>query len=47
VDEHHRGDNHPKQVNLTHALCAMKGTLVRLLTRSDPQGRRMKWAGRI
>ena len=20
VDEHHRGDNHPKQVNLTHAL---------------------------
>ena len=36
VDEHHRGDNHPKQVNLTHALCAMKGTLVRLLTRSDP-----------
>ena len=36
VDEHHRGDSHPKQVNLTHALCAMKGTLVRLLTRSDP-----------
>ena len=36
VDEHHWGDNHPKQVNLTHALCAMKGTLVRLLTRSDP-----------
>jgi hypothetical protein len=34
--EHHRGDNHPKQVNLTHALCALKGTLVRLLTRSDP-----------
>jgi hypothetical protein len=36
VDEHHRGDSHPKQVNLTHALCAIKGTLVRLLTRSDP-----------
>lgn len=36
VDEHHRGDSHPKQVNLTHALCVMKGTLVRLLTRSDP-----------
>jgi hypothetical protein len=36
VDEYHRGDSHPKQVNLTHALCAMKGTLVRLLTRSDP-----------
>jgi hypothetical protein len=36
VDEQHRGDVHPKQVNLTHALCAMKGTLVRLLTRSDP-----------
>ena len=34
--EHHRSDSHPKQVNLTHALCAMKGTLVRLLTRSDP-----------
>jgi hypothetical protein len=36
VDEYHRSDSHPKQVNLTHALCAMKGTLVRLLTRSDP-----------
>ena len=36
VDEQHGGDSHPKQVNLTHALCAMKGTLVRLLTRSDP-----------
>ena len=36
VDEHHRGDSHPKQVNLTHALCALKGTLVRLLIRSDP-----------
>jgi hypothetical protein len=36
VDEHHSGDSHPKQVNLTHALCTMKGALVRLLTRSDP-----------
>jgi hypothetical protein len=34
--EQHCGDSHPKQVNLTHALCAMKGTLVRLLTQSDP-----------
>jgi hypothetical protein len=36
VDEHHCGDSHPKQVNLTRALCAMKGTLVRLLTQPDP-----------
>src|SRR3954453_5641369 len=36
VDEQHGDDVHPKQVNLTHALYAMKGTLVRLLTRSDP-----------
>ena len=36
VDEHHRDDGHPKQVNLTHALCAMKGTLVRLLTSPEP-----------
>jgi len=36
VDEQHCGDSHPKQVNLTHALCARKGTLVRLLTQSDP-----------
>jgi hypothetical protein len=36
VDEHPCGASHPKQVNLTHALCALKGTLVRLLTRSDP-----------
>jgi hypothetical protein len=34
--EHHCGDGHPKQVNLTHALCALKGTLVPLLTRSEP-----------
>jgi hypothetical protein len=41
VDEHHRGDNHPKQVNLTHALCALKGTLVRLLTRSPGTAARL------
>ena len=36
VDDRCRDDIHPKQVNLTHALCAMKGALIRLLTRSDP-----------
>src|SRR4051794_23065668 len=36
VDEQHGDDVHPKQVNLTHALCAMKGTLARLLPRSAP-----------
>src|SRR4051794_20802235 len=41
VDEQHGGDSHPKQVNLTHALCAMKGTLVRLLTRSPGTAARL------
>jgi hypothetical protein len=36
VDDRGRDDVHPKQVNMTHALCALKGALVRLLTRSDP-----------
>jgi Transposase DDE domain len=36
VDDRCRDDSHPKQVNMTHALCAMKGALIRLLTRSDP-----------
>ena len=36
VDDRCRDDIHPKQVNMTHALCAMKGALIRLLTRSDP-----------
>jgi hypothetical protein len=36
VDDRCRDDVHPKQVNMTHARCAMKGALVRLLTRSDP-----------
>src|SRR5918994_1003594 len=35
-DDRCRDDIHPKQVNMTHALCAMKGALIRLLTRSDP-----------
>jgi hypothetical protein len=36
VDDRRRDDSHPKQVNLTHALCAMKDALVRLLTRANP-----------
>jgi hypothetical protein len=36
VDDRCRDDRHPKQVNMTHALCAMKGALVRLLTRANP-----------
>jgi hypothetical protein len=34
VDDRHRDDTHPKQVNI--ALCAMKDALVRLLTRANP-----------
>jgi len=36
VDDRRRDDNHPKQVNMTHALCAMKDALVHLLTRANP-----------
>src|SRR5215211_3537432 len=36
VDDHCRDDSHPKPVNMTHALCAMKDALVRLLTRANP-----------
>jgi hypothetical protein len=36
IDECRRNDVHPKQVNMTHALCAMKGALVHLLTRTNP-----------
>jgi hypothetical protein len=36
VDDRHRDDRHPKQVNMTHALCAMKDAVVRLLTRANP-----------
>jgi hypothetical protein len=36
VDDRGRDAVHPKQVNMTHALCAMKGALVRLLTRGNP-----------
>jgi len=43
VDDRRRDDSHPKQVNMTHALCAMKDALcamkdalVRLLTRANP-----------
>jgi hypothetical protein len=36
VDDRRRDDIHPKQVNMTHALCAMKDALVRLLTRANP-----------
>jgi hypothetical protein len=36
VDDRRRDDSHPKQVNMTHALCAMKNALVRLLTRANP-----------
>jgi hypothetical protein len=32
VDEHHCGASHSKQVNLTYAHCALKGTLIRFLT---------------
>ena len=38
VDGRRRDDTHPKQVNMTHTLCAMKGALVRLLTRANPVG---------
>jgi hypothetical protein len=36
VDDRCRADVHPKQVNMTHALCAMKAAVVRLLTRANP-----------
>ena len=36
VDDRGRDDVHPKQVNMTYALCAMKNALVRLLTRANP-----------
>jgi hypothetical protein len=36
VEDRHRDDRHPKQVNMTHALCAMKDAVVRLLTRANP-----------
>jgi hypothetical protein len=36
VDDRCRDDRHPKQVNMAHALCAMKGAMVRLLTRANP-----------
>jgi hypothetical protein len=36
VDDRGRDAVHPKQVNMTHALCAMKGAPVRLLTRGNP-----------
>jgi hypothetical protein len=36
VDDRCHGDGHPKQVNMTYALCAMKNALVRLLTRANP-----------
>ena len=36
VDDRGRDAVHPKQVNMTHALCAMKGALVRRLTRGNP-----------
>ena len=36
VDDRGRDAVHPKQVNMTHALCATKGALVRLLTRGNP-----------
>ena len=36
VDDRCRDDGHPKQVNMTYALCAMKNALVCLLTRANP-----------
>jgi hypothetical protein len=36
VDARCRDDLHTKQVNMTHALCAMKDALVRLLTCANP-----------
>ena len=36
VDDRCHDDGHPKQVNMTYALCAMKNALVRLLTRANP-----------
>jgi hypothetical protein len=36
VEDRHRDDRHPKQVNMTHALCAMKDAVVRLLTCAHP-----------
>jgi len=36
VEDRHRDDHHPKQVNRTHALCAMKDAVVRLLTCANP-----------
>jgi hypothetical protein len=36
VDDRCHDDVHPKQVNMTYALCAMKNALVRLLTRANP-----------
>ena len=35
VDDRCRDDGHPKQVNMTYALCAMKNALVCLLTRAN------------
>jgi len=36
VDACHANDKHPKQVNVAHAICAMKGSIVTLLNRSNP-----------
>jgi hypothetical protein len=36
VDDRYRDDVHPKQVNMTHALCALKRAVVRLLTSANP-----------
>jgi hypothetical protein len=36
VEDHHRDDRYPKLVNMTHALCAMKDAVVRLLTCANP-----------
>jgi Transposase DDE domain len=36
VDDRCRDDGHPKQINMTYALCAMKNALVCLLTRANP-----------
>lgn len=36
VDDRCRDDGHPKQVNMTYALCAMKNALVCMLTRANP-----------
>ena len=43
VDARCRDDLHAKQVNMTHALCAMKGALVRLLTCANPVTFLRRW----